>query len=120
MKKGLKPFPKGVSGNPGGRPKVPEELKVARALTAEQFTELADLILKENLPELSKIAASSTESVLKAYVAKILVNGLRKGDYTALEWVLNRVIGKVADKREVTGKLTLEDLVSDDSSPKQD
>ena len=53
-----KPFPKGVSGNPGGRPKqVHELMEMARGLSAEGIEELAAIMRDKELPPAMRMAA---------------------------------------------------------------
>jgi len=53
-----KPFPKGVSGNPGGRPKqVRELMEIARALSAEGIEELAAIMRDKQLAPAMRMAA---------------------------------------------------------------
>lgn len=56
-----KPFPKGKTGNPGGRPKLPEDVKHVREL-ARQYTADAVNALVETLKEggwSAKVAAAN-------------------------------------------------------------
>jgi len=79
----LKNFPKGVSGNPNGRPKkIPEIDKL-----------LAD-VLGEDGHEATEI--------LKALVAKA-----KKGDVRAAEVLLDRAYGKA--KQDINQKTTIDD-----------
>lgn len=90
-----KPFPKGTSGNPGGRPKIENDLAAVGA---------AD----PNLPR-------STEEARRRWWAMILPvafkgpNGNPKGDadwrYAAQE-VGNRLLGKPKEHVEVSGSIT--------------
>src|SRR5262249_60363202 len=53
-----KSFPKGVSGNPGGRPKqVHELMEIARGLSAEGIEELAAIMRDKELPPTMRMAA---------------------------------------------------------------
>src|SRR5215471_11843808 len=53
-----KPFPKGVSGNPGGRPKkVHELMEIARAFSAEGIEQLAAIMRDKELPPAIRMAA---------------------------------------------------------------
>lgn len=90
-----RPFPKGVSGNPGGRPKIENDLAAVHA---------AD----PNLP-------GSTEEARRRWWAMLLPvafrgpNGNPKGDpdwrYAAQE-VGNRLLGKPKEHVEVSGSIT--------------
>jgi hypothetical protein len=77
----LKPFPKGVSGNPKGRPKLPD-LKEAIAKV------LAD----------EKDGATALEYTLMA-----LRNKAVKGDIRAAEVLLDRAFGKAKQSHQISG-----------------
>jgi hypothetical protein len=54
-----RPFPKGVSGNPSGRPKRDLALaELARAYTHEAIRTLAEIMTNPNAPASSRIAAA--------------------------------------------------------------
>lgn len=123
--KNLKPFPKGKSGNPAGRP--PDVLgKAIRQLTASEFAELANLVIKRDLMSLQAIGKEQGASALKVWIAAGVVKAIQKGDLYTLDIFLNRVIGRVKEKIEVTGvdggplqtesKLAVEKLLSDPES----
>jgi uncharacterized membrane-anchored protein len=59
--KNLKPFKKGQSGNPKGRPKVPEEVKeLARAYTVEAIETLADVMRDAAQTGGARVSAAAT------------------------------------------------------------
>ena len=73
-KKNLKPFEKGVSGNPGGRPKW------------KQVTEL--------------MKSETNQAKLEIMVDKVFDKAL-EGDMRAVEFIADRLEGKVAQRVEV-------------------
>lgn len=113
-------FKPGQSGNPKGRPSLPPEVKTLRKLTAEKLEEIADLILDGDRATLQSIANSYTDSAIRVAYARAALNAMQKGDLTQIEVILARLIGKVKDKVEHSGKLTLEDLVAGDPSSNKD
>ncbi|GAA4299519.1 DUF5681 domain-containing protein [Nibribacter koreensis] len=78
----LKPFPKGVSGNPKGRPVLPD---------------LKDLLEEE-------LGDEGTREIIKG-----LKSAAKKGNVRAAELLLDRVYGKQTIPLEVNGELTLTD-----------
>jgi Family of unknown function (DUF5681) len=55
----LKPFKKGQSGNPGGRPKIPDEVKeAARAHTEEAITVLVEVMKDTKAPPSARVSAA--------------------------------------------------------------
>lgn len=89
IKTGLKPFQKGQTGNPNGRPK-------GRSLTA-RLRDLLDAV------ELGGVAIPDGKQVADLLAEAIVKNAL-EGDHRFVATVLDRVEGKVVDKTEVTGK----------------
>ncbi len=121
MAKRGKPFQKGQTGNPNGRPVLSPEVKALRKITVEALEEIGDLILMGDRPKLQAIASSLTEPAIRVIYAKAAVNAMVKGDVASLELILNRVVGKVKEKVEHSGKITLEDLVAGyDAGTKKD
>jgi hypothetical protein len=73
----LKPWPKGVSGNPGGRPKK------------KAITEELERLLEEEAP-------NSDGKTWAATVAEALLRQAAKGDVRAITELANRIEGKPA------------------------
>lgn len=87
-----KPFPKGKTGNPGGRPKLPEDVRHVREL-ARQYTEQA-------IETLAKVMRSSkSDSAKVAAVNTILERGWGKAPQP--------VTGEEGGPVEVVGRIEL-------------
>lgn len=97
-------FKKGQSGNPGGRPLADPEVKAARELTAKELASVIEMVFAATVPELTIIAADPKEPFVRSVVAKCCVIAHRTGDWTKVDSILNRAIGKVSDSVQLTGK----------------
>lgn len=88
-------FKPGRSGNPGGRPKD--------LLTSDQVSAIIGRLTRLNYDALKSLAKEpkSTTPMIEVIVASILVEAADKGDYSRLESLLTRAIGKVKDISEV-------------------
>ena len=99
----LPKYKKGQSGNPKGRP--PDMLgKAMRQLTAEEFREIANMIIKGSIDQLKAMSTSKDSSALKVMIAATVVKIISRGDMHALDILLNRLVGKVKDQIEMTGR----------------
>jgi hypothetical protein len=57
----LRPFPKGQSGNPSGRQKIPADVKeMARGLTREAIQTLASVMRDKAAPHSARVRAAET------------------------------------------------------------
>lgn len=98
----------GQSGNPTGINQDPQVRKIKK-LTTEEVVEVGSLLLSKNIVALQHMVEDalvnpdSEHSSLKVWIARVVLQGGKKGDARALESVLNRLIGKVADKMIVDG-----------------
>lgn len=100
MAKGIKTGGKNFEpGNPGGpgAPKIPEEIKQARKLNRLEFERVLNKYIHMQLGALRKIIEDPTTPVLDGVVCKILVKGFNEGDPRRLEFVIDRLIGKVKE-----------------------
>lgn len=95
-----RPFKKGQSGNPGGGRKLDPEVHALRALTTEQFKEIANLVLSGKRQEASDLVNDQNAPLFKRWLAKLADQGFSRGDQQTIEFFLNRLIGKVPDKIE--------------------
>lgn len=93
---------KGQSGNPLGGQKHNPELKMIRNLTEQEVVEIGSLVVKGSIKELRAIAKDEDGSAIRCMIAAVAVKVMSKGDPQALEVLLNRLIGKVKEKVEVT------------------
>lgn len=91
-------FKPGQSGNPAGRPAMPEDLKAAKALTKQVLLrELNDLIhMTKSELEAALVAAEST--MLRRTAARVIQEADNNGDDRRLGFLLDRMVGKVKDE----------------------
>jgi hypothetical protein len=90
----LKPFEKGESGNPNGRPK-----KYVSALKEQGYknSEINDCILvmiSMDLDELKEVWQNPRATILEKTIANALRKSLEKGSLYSIEVLLSRAVGK--------------------------
>lgn len=98
-------FTKGQSGNPNGRPLLPEELKKAYKLTQKDVMEKLTKYLHKDMDEIEKIATSKSSLAMDAIVCKVIHEANKRGDEKRLDFLLNRIIGKVDNTVNLNGNL---------------
>lgn len=99
-KTGGKDFAPGNSHGKG-RPKVPEDVKEARKLNQVEFERVANKYLYLTRDELKASLAAPATTVVELLVGSIIGQAVQKGDHTRMEFLLNRLIGRVVDRIEV-------------------
>lgn len=90
---GLKPFPKGVSGNPGGRPKK-------RPMTDEYF---ADLERKMPAKFCKKLGLPIGSTFAQGHARRRNLDGLKEGGYLASKEMRESMEGKAPIRLEIQG-----------------
>lgn len=93
-------FKPGQSGNPSGRTKLPEEIKQAQKLSKVSMYAALNKFLHWPLEDLEKFCADKSNPVMEMIIAKILVGAHKNGDHMRLNFIFDRLIGKVSDKVE--------------------
>lgn len=84
-----------------GRPPIPEDVREIRKISADTVKRLISRYVDMTAAEL-KVAAESDETpMLEKMIASVIAKALDAGDYTRIDFLLNRLIGKVTEKVEV-------------------
>lgn len=103
VKTGGKDFSPGESGNPDGRPPLPEDLKAARKLNKTELERILNEYIHMSLTEIQRRAGHPETSALEVLVAKVLAEGIKRGDEKRLGFLLDRLVGPVKRSVSVEG-----------------
>lgn len=101
-KNGVK-FKPGQSGNPRGSSAKSRIVGKLSRLTAEEVAEVGTLILSNDRSALKKLGEDPDASVLKVWMAGLVVQSMKKGCSKTFDTVLSRVVGKALERKEVSG-----------------
>lgn len=104
MAKGKAPktaYKKGVSGNPNGRPRMPQDLRNVKKLKEDEFKAIVSLYAHMTKNELLDVIQDPATPVLHLSVCSILSKVVKEGDHARLDFLLNRTIGKVKETKEI-------------------
>lgn len=97
----LKPFKPGQSGNPGGKAKLPEDIREARKLNQIELERVINKYLYLGHEDFEAEIKRPGVPMLELMLASIVKAAAQKGDQLRLDFILNRVIGKVKERIEV-------------------
>lgn len=88
----LKPFPKGVSGNPLGRPPgIPDRRRISK--------EVAEVLIDAEWVDGKTVKMGAEYAMVAALWRKAIA-----GDVAAIKEIQDTLHGKIPDKQEITGK----------------
>lgn len=88
-------FKPGQSGNPEGRPRIPMDLREARSVNKVEFDRVLNKYMYLKAPEINAALKSDELPMMELVVAKIVAKAFNEGDQRRLEFILDRLIGKV-------------------------
>lgn len=97
----------GQSGNPSGKPKIPEALRGIASLTQLETTKLISKYARMTREELEKAVREKNASVLELYIIAVFSKGIENGDPVRLSFLLDRAIGKVPVVKETDEELAM-------------
>lgn len=105
FKTGGNNFKKGQSGNPNGS--ASKNISNARRLNKTLVTELLNKFINMPTNELlnfvtHNVKGGGADPCIETLLATILVKAIQEGDHTRLNFIFDRLIGKVTDKVEHT------------------
>lgn len=97
-KTGGKDWEPGFSRNPAGRPPDPIHVRLVKKVSHSDFKYALQSILQARPEELGTFKGN----ILEMALASIMQQAIKYGDHNKLEFLINRLYGKVPDKVEVT------------------
>lgn len=101
VKTGGRDFKPGHDQPGPGRPPYPKEVREASKLTRILFEGTLNKLINMNISELESYTQDSSVPAIEVILASILQRAIRDGDHTRLDFILNRLIGKVKEKIDV-------------------
>jgi hypothetical protein len=81
--------------NPNGRPKLPDDIKEARKLNKLEFERIVNKYLYMKKEEITEALRDPDTPAIEMAVAQLIVKGITLGDPVRLNFLLERLLGKV-------------------------
>ena len=96
-------FKKGQSGNPNGRPKMKdfEALKDLQGMSRVFVETKIAMALQRNIPQLTAISRSEDAQAIDVAISRIILKSCVEGDHKSLNFLFDRVVGKVIEKTDI-------------------
>jgi hypothetical protein len=96
-------FKKGQSGNPNGRPKMKdfEALKELKDMSRAFVETKIAMALQRNIPQLTAISKSDEAQAIDVAISRIILRSCIEGDHKSLNFLFDRVVGKVIEKTDI-------------------
>ena len=98
-KTGGRDFKPGNPGRPKGTPSLPKRIK---EMNRAKIESLLRKYLSMTFEELGETAKDKKTSAIDLMIIKIITESIKKGDQTRLNFILDRMIGRVTDKLDVS------------------
>ncbi len=96
----LKPIKKGEVRNKTGSNMNPA-IRALKNLTIETYREVIELALTSNIDALKSIATDPNTPAVQVGVATALMKAIQAGDWTVIEQIAARIVGKIPDELKV-------------------
>tara|TARA_R110000787_G_scaffold74970_4_gene166296 strand:- start:3469 stop:3834 length:366 start_codon:yes stop_codon:yes gene_type:complete len=98
-------FPKGVSGNPKGRPKKFTTILKDNGYKISEINDTIQVMLAMSVKELETVEKYDKATVLERTIAKAMLKSLKNGSLYSMETLLSRTFGQ--PKQEMSTEITL-------------
>lgn len=102
-----RPFKPGQSGNPKGKPRLPEQTKKLRAINKDKLAIMLNKYANHTLAELEKVANDPATGALELIVISAISDAIQKGDSRAREFIVERMVGRVPVELDVEADMNM-------------
>lgn len=103
-----KPFPKGTSGNPNGRPRKFVSKLIDQGYKLSEINDTLQAMLAMTISELKEVFDNPNATVIEKTVAAAIKKSIEKGNLDSIETLLSRLYGKPRQTLDVLGDLKLQ------------
>ena len=107
-----KPWVKGQSGNPNGRPRKYVTLLVDQGYKRSEINDTIQAMMAMTIEELKGVYENPSATILEKTIAGAMRKSLEKGTLYSLETLLSRVYG--LPKQEITADVKIEQPLFND------
>jgi hypothetical protein len=94
-------FPKGVSGNPNGRPRKYVSLLKEQGYKLAEINDSIQALMSMTPNELGEVTSNPNATVLELTVARAIMKSLNNGSLYSMDTLLSRVYGKPKEQVDV-------------------
>lgn len=108
-------FAPGNNANPRGARAHNPVKKEFKRLTEQQLREVMELILDTHPDKLEELKTHMHTTTLKAWIAQAALKGLESGDMGPLLAILDRVLGRIKERVEIS---TVKDMSDEELTAK--
>ena len=97
-----KQFKKGETANPKGRPQMLPEMHLMETISKQEIKMLLTRMLRMPVAELKAMLNDETKPAHEMAIARLVGTALARGDEKRMEFIYNRLVGKVREEHNVT------------------